>query len=81
MRLAGRAIVNALSICRAVRKLSDAELDDLERMAKGQLAYLSPLKMATSARQHALGNHNLLVLTKLRELRDAIKAGEKLGAR
>jgi hypothetical protein len=73
--------MSALTICRNVAKITDAELDELERMAKGQLAYFSPLKMATTGRQHALGQHNLAVLTKLRELRDTIKAGESIAKR
>lgn len=73
--------MSVLSICRAIRAVKDEELAELEQMAKGQLAYLSPLKMATMGRQHALGTHNLLVLSKLRELRDAIKAGERLAKR
>ena len=66
------------SVCRAIRKITDEELAELEKVAKGQLEYCSPLKMATQGRQNALGKHNLAVLAKLRELRDAIMAGEEL---
>jgi hypothetical protein len=73
--------MSVLRIARSIRTIKDEELAELEQMAKGQLAYCSPLKMATMGRQHALGMHNLLVLAKLRELRDAIKAGEQLRKR
>jgi hypothetical protein len=71
--------MSAMTVCCAVLKITDEELDGLEKMARGQLAYFSPLKMATMGRQRALGQHNLAVLAKLRELRDTIKAGESLG--
>lgn len=70
--------MSVLSICRSVRKITDAELDELEQMAKEQYGYFSPLKLATQARQRALGTHNQLVLELLRRLRDAIKEGEFL---
>lgn len=66
------------SVCRNVLKVTDEEIAEAEKIAHGQLDYLSPLKMATTARQHALGKHNMAVLTKLRELRDTIKAGASI---
>lgn len=70
--------MSILSICRAARKVTDEELAEMETMARGQASYIRPLKLATQARQNALGKHNLSVLEKLRELRDTIKAGENL---
>ena len=66
------------SVCRNILKVTDEEIAEAEKMAKGQLAYFSPLKMATQGRQHALGKHNLAVLAKVRELRDTIKSGASL---
>lgn len=69
-----------LNLCRDVLRVDDTEVAELERMANQQCAYLSPLKMATSARQHALGRHNLIVIAKYRELREAIETGKELAA-
>ena len=60
------------SVCRNIRKITDAELAEAEEMAKSQCAYFSPLKMATQGRQHALGKHNLEVISRIRFLRDII---------
>lgn len=65
------------SISRSIRRIRDAELDEMQKLAEGQLNYIHPLKLATQAKQHALGNHNLAVLTRLRELRDMIIASKK----
>lgn len=62
-------------VCVLALKITDSQLDNTEQMAKSQIAYFSPLKMATTAKQHALGKHNLAVLAKVRELRDTIRAG------
>jgi hypothetical protein len=65
-------------ICRKVVKITDEELAELEEVAKTQLGYLSPLKCATMGWQHALGNHNLAVVAKVRELRDLIVQGAQI---
>lgn len=64
-----------LSVCRKVLTIPDKEFEEAEKLAQGQLAYHSPLKMATTAKQRALGEHNTRVLAKLRDLRDTIRAG------
>ena len=69
---------SVLGICRKTVKVTDEELAELEEMAKTQLEYISPLRMATMAWQHALGNHNLAVVAKVRELRDLIRQGEQI---
>lgn len=61
------------ALCKKALKVTDEELDELAELARNQLEYCSPLKMATAARQHALGQHNMLVLMKVRELRDVLK--------
>ena len=67
-----------LTLCRDVLRVDEKEVAELEEMANGQCAYLSPLKMATSARQHALGRHNLRVIAAYRELRSIIEAGKEI---
>lgn len=64
-----------LTVCRDVLRVEDAEIEQLQEMAQNQLDYLSPLKMATSAHQHALGKHNLAVIEKFKELRAVIQSG------
>ena len=66
------------ALCKKALKVTDEELDELMEDARQQLEYCSPLKMATTSRQVALGHHNMMVLTKVRELRDILKAGESL---
>ena len=68
--------INAL--CKKALKVTDDELAELTEVARGQLEYCSPFKRATMAQQQALGHHNMLVLTKVRELRDTLKAGESI---
>lgn len=63
--------------CKAVLKLTDEDFAAVEDMAMAQAAYSHPFKMATAARQHDHGDHNLRVLAALRNLRDVIKAGEE----
>lgn len=75
-----RKAKSLLTLCRDVLRVDEAEVAELERMSNQQCAYLSPLKMATSARQHALGRHNLIVIAKYRELREAIETGKELTA-
>lgn len=66
------------SICKNILKVTDTEIEELEEVAQSQLNFLSPLRTATTARQYALGKHNLSVLKAFRELRDIIKCGESL---
>jgi len=66
------------AICKKALTITDAELREIEELAHDQMAYLHPLKMAAAAKMHALGQHNMAVATKLRELRDTIAAGAKL---
>ena len=67
-----------LTLCRDVLRVDEKEVAELEEMANGQCAYLSPLKMATSARQHALGRHNLAVIAAYRELRQILEDGKEI---
>ena len=65
-------------ICEDVLKITDEEVNEIKEIAKGQLEYNHPLKMATAGRLHALGEHNMKVLDKLLELKAAIEEGATL---
>lgn len=67
--------MSIFSICKNLRKVTDAELVELEADAIAQRDYTHPLKMATASKQQALGAYNIAVLTKLRELRDLMNRG------
>jgi len=58
-----------------IMAVADADLATLEAEAQDQALYLHPLKLATQARQNALGAYNLEALRLLRALRDHMKAG------
>lgn len=65
-------------ICEDVLKITDTEVNELREIARNQLAYNHPFKMATARRQHALGQHNNKVLDKLLELKEVIEQGAKI---
>lgn len=66
------------SICKAVLKVSEEEIEVMEEVVRGQLEFHSPLRMATTARQRALGGHNLRTLNAFRNLRRILRRGEKI---
>ena len=72
------AIDKINKICADILTLTDEELDEVLKMAKGQMEYFSPLKNATMGWQHKLGQHNMEVVNELRHLRDTIKEGEDI---
>ncbi len=65
------------SVCKRVMQITDEEIAEMRDVATGQLNYLSPLKMATVAKQYYLGTHNNLVLDRLVELRITLKSWSK----
>lgn len=65
-------------ICIAVAQITDAEVQELREIAQGQLDYCNPLKMATTAKQNALGRHNMDVLDALLKLKEVIESGAHL---
>ena len=65
-------------ICKEVLKITDEEIEELREIAKRQEEYFSPLKMATAAKQNALGKHNNAVLDKLIELKEVIEQGASI---
>lgn len=72
------AIDKINKICADILTLTDEELDEAIKMAKGQMEYFSPLKNATMGWQHKLGQHNMEVVNELKHLRDTIKEGENI---
>ena len=67
-----------LGICIAVRKVTDAEIQELRELAQAQMEYHNPLKMATTARQNELGRYNKAVLDALLNLKAVIESGESI---
>lgn len=71
--------INELNkVCKAVLKLTDEDFSEMETIANDQLAFFSPLRMATMGRQRELGKHNLEVLAALKTLREIIKQGANI---
>lgn len=67
-------------ISELVLSITDEEFEELEAMAQEQCDYMNPLKCATTARQHALGEHNKKMISCLRDLKNTILSGEELRA-
>ena len=65
-------------ICIMVKQMTDAELLELQEIAHAQMTYLNPLKMATTAKENALGRHNQAVLDALLNLKAVIESGESI---
>jgi len=63
------------AICKKLLKVTPEEFSELEALAQEQIEYFSPLKMATTTRQHRLGEYNKLVVGKLRDLQTMLKSG------
>lgn len=66
--------VSVPQICIDVRQITDAEIEELRKMANGQCEYHNPLRMATTCRQRKLGEHNHAVLDALVNLKKVIEA-------
>ena len=65
-------------ICIKVTQITDTEVQELREIARGQEEYCSPLRMATTAKQNALGRHNNAVLDALLKLKEVIEGGAQL---
>lgn len=61
-----------------VLAITDEEFKELEDMAQAQGEYINPLKCATTARQHALSEHNKKMISCLRDLKNALLSGKDL---
>lgn len=64
-----------LRLCKRIREIPEEEMCEAMEVASGQLEFLSPLKMATTKKQRALGEYNMIVIGKLAELRAIIRRG------
>lgn len=62
-------------ICKQVLKITEDEIAEVKKIYEGQLSYINPLKMATTGKQHELGEHNKQVLEKLLELKAVLESG------
>lgn len=69
---------NIMKLAKLAKNVTNEELGDATAMAQDQLDYINPLKNGTAMRQHALGEYNMKVINKIRELRDVITSGETL---
>ena len=65
-------------ICIKVTQITDEEVKELRDIAKGQMEYHNPLRMATTGKQHALSRHNMAVLDALLKLKEVIASGANL---
>ena len=65
-------------ICIKVTQITDEEIKEIRGIAEGQMAYFSPLRMATTGKQNELGRHNMAVLDALLKLKDVIESGAHL---
>lgn len=59
-------------VCKAVLKLRDRDITEVEKMYKEQEGYCHPLKNATAKKHNDIGRHNKKVVYALKALRDAI---------
>ena len=67
-----------LDICIQVTKITDAEIQEMRDIARGQMEYINPLRPVTTATQNALGRHNQAVLDALLNLKAVIESGESI---
>lgn len=63
------------SICKNILKVTDEEIQEVKEVYEKQLNYMSPMKMATTRKQHELGVHNKQVLEKIIELKYILETG------
>ena len=71
------AITRIKKIADLVLSITDEEFQDLETMAQEQCDYVNPLKCATTARQHVLGEHNKKMISYLRDLKNTLLIGKE----
>lgn len=65
-------------ISKLVLSITEEEFEELEEMAQEQCDYVNPLKCATTAKQHALGEHNKKMISCLRALKNTLLSGKVL---
>ena len=65
-------------ISKIVLSITKEEFEELEEMCKEQAEYMNPLKCATTARQHALAQHNKNMIDLLKALQEQLLKGKDL---
>ena len=60
-------------ICKDILNIGEKDLNIMWKISEQQQQYISPLKLATQAKQNNLGRRNGEILDKLVELRELIK--------
>ena len=65
-------------IAEAIMSITDNDVAETQEMIDGQRRYNNPLRMATTARQHMLAEHNQNVLDRIVALRKLIAEGERI---
>jgi hypothetical protein len=61
-----------------VNELTEDDFKEATDIAEEQKNYIHPLKMATAKWQHELGEYNIKVINKLRELKTLIESGANI---
>ena len=65
-------------IAEAIMSITDNDVAETQEMIDGQRRYNNPLRMATTARQRMLAEHNQKVLDGIVALRKMIAEGEEI---
>ena len=65
-------------IAEAIMNITDNDVAEAQEMIDGQRRYNNPLRMATTARQRMLAEHNQRVLDGIVALRKVIAEGEEI---
>ena len=65
-------------IAEAIMSITDNDVAEAQELIDGQRSYNNPLRMATTARQHMLAEHNQRVLDGIVALRKVIAEGESI---
>ncbi len=66
------------SVCKMILALTDEDFAEMDEIIDEQKNYCNPLRMATSAWQNQLGDHNANVVEKLKELKAEIEKGANI---
>ena len=67
-----------LKVTRLINQLTEDDFKEAIDVAEGQKNYVHPFKMATAKWQNDLGEYNLKVINKLKELKTLIESGAEI---
>ena len=65
------------SLCKKVLLLTNEEISECKEMAREQFNYSHPFKHATARKFNELGEHNLKVISEIKNLREILKEYDK----